>query len=150
MTTLLTLERTCFEKCHIYATLPGLLLNLKKTGSVSYDIKLKSLLECWLTPCWKTVEDDDTDGNPHLKFIQRNVHIIKLEIQDGKCTRARKAVENYHALATYTKTYNKWYLCEKGEQTWKKGMYEGQYRMLVRIIKLDQLMGKYKYSKPVR
>ena len=61
-----------------------------------------------------------------------------------------KAVEDYYVLAIYTETYNAWYLCEKEEQTWKKGMNKGKYRVLVRMIKFDHLMGKYKDAKPER
>ena len=89
------------------ATRDGIgLLNLKKTGSISYDTKHKLLLERWLTPHQKMVEDANTDENPHLKVIQRNVH-VNLEMCEDKGTMAKKAVENYHVLAIYTTTYNK-------------------------------------------
>ena len=61
------------------------LFNLKKTGSIIYDIKQKSLIEHWLPSDWKMVEDDDAYDNHHVKVIQRNVH-VKLEIHEGNGT----------------------------------------------------------------
>ena len=113
-------------------------------------MKYKSLIECWLTPHRKTVENADADKNPHLKVIQRNVH-DRLEICEGKGTTAKKSVDNYRVHAIHTKTYSKWFLCDKGEQAWKKGIDKDEYRVLARMIQfVDHLMGKYKDVKPAR
>ena len=61
-----------------------------------------------------------------------------------------KAVEDYCVMEIYTETYNAWYLCEKEEQTWKKGMDKGEYSVLVRMIKFNHLMWKYKDTKHAR
>ena len=76
-----------------------ILLNLKKTGSISYDMKHKSLIKRWPTPHRKRVENADSNKNPHLKVIQRNAH-VKLEIYEGKGTTAMRGIENYSVLAT--------------------------------------------------
>ena len=51
-------------------------------------------------------------------------------------------------LSIYTKTYNKWYLCQHQKQNWKKGMKKGGFRVLVRMIKFDHCVGKYKDVDP--
>jgi len=57
-------------------------------------------------------------------------------------------VEDYRVLAIYKKSYNKWFLCEHGKQTWKKGMEKGKYRVLLRMVQFDHLMGKLKDCDP--
>ena len=42
-----------------------------------------------------------------------------------------------------TKTYNRWYICEKGTQTWKRGMKEGKFRLEARMITYDHGVEKY-------
>lgn len=123
-------------------------LNFKKTGSVSYDRKHKSLRERWFTKKPTDDNDDaDDDVDPLEKVIRRNMH-VKLEISEGRGAAKRTAVEDYRVLAIYTKTYNKWFLCEKGRQMWKKGIKKGEYRVLVRMVQFDHLMGKYKDCVP--
>ena len=46
------------------------------------------------------------------------------------------------------KTYNKWYLCEKGEQRWNPAIKKGRFRALVRMILFDHSNGKFKDVKP--
>ena len=63
---------------------------------------------------------------PDTKIIQRNTH-VKVEISEGRGASAMKAVEDYRVLGIYTKTYNKWFVCEEGKQSWKKGIDKGKY-----------------------
>ena len=94
------------------------------------------------------MEDDDADGNPHPKVIQRNV-LVKLGICEGKGTTARKALENYRMLAIYTKTYGKWYYMIRESKPRRRGWTRG-YCVLLRMIQFYHLLGKYKDAKPAR
>ena len=80
-------------------------------------------------------------------IIERNTH-VKVEISEGRGPSAMKAVENYRVLAIYTKSYNKWFLCDHGKQPWEKNMEKGKYRVLLRMMVFDHLMGKYKDCDP--
>ncbi len=73
---------------------------------------------------------------------------MKLETSEGRGSSAVKAVEDYCVLAIYTKSYNKWFLCNDGKQPWKKGIEKGKYHVLMRMIKFDHFIGKYKDSDP--
>ena len=92
-------------------------LNLKKTGSVSHDTKHKSLRERWFTAAPpRPAEDSSSEASsPDEKIIQRNTH-VKVEISEGRGASAMKAVEDYRVLGIYTKSYNKWFVCEEGKQ----------------------------------
>ena len=48
-----------------------------------------------------------------------------------------------------TKTHNRWYMCEKGRQTWKRGIKEGKFILEARIIIYDHGVGKYEYVNPI-
>ena len=50
---------------------------------------------------------------------------------------------------TSNKGYNKWYMCEKGNHNWKKGMEEGKFSFEARIIQYDHRLGRYEYLNPV-
>ena len=116
-------------------------LQFKKTGSTSEATKHKSLRERWLTPSPKPVTEEG-DLRDEEMFVKRDVH-IKLQISEGRGRTKKTAVEDYRVLAIYTKTYNKWFLCEEGKQVWKKGMAKGKFRVLARMIGFDHSMGGY-------
>ena len=73
---------------------------------------------------------------------------IKVEITKGNVANAVKSVESFRVLVLYTKTYNKWYPCDKGEQDWRENIGRGKYRVVARMIKFDHSMGKYKDVRP--
>ena len=118
-------------------------ISVKQTGSASLDTKAKSLRERWMGS--RTTADDAHDGKG--KVIQRNMH-VKLEISEGRGAKKKVAVENYIVKCVYTKTYNKWMPCDVGKQLWTKGMNAGKFRVLLRMIKYDNLMGKYRHEFP--
>ena len=78
-------------------------------------------------------------------MIERNVH-VKLEISEEG--REKKAVEDYRVVAINTKTYNKWFVCEVGRQSWSPDIQHGKYRVLVRMIQFDHSMEKWKDCMP--
>ena len=49
-----------------------------------------------------------------------------------------------------SKAYNKWYMCEKGKQIWRKGMVKGKFRFQARMIHIDPATGRYNYVDPVQ
>ena len=87
-------------------------LQLKKTGSTSPDTKHKSLRERWFGPA---PEPERKEPSQEEVSIKRNVH-VKLEISEGRGKAKKVAMEDYRVLAIYTKTYNKWYLCQHQKQ----------------------------------
>ena len=121
-------------------------VSVKKTGSVSYDTKHKSLRERWMSP--RPIQSGGNDEkDPHAVLIKRNVH-VKVEISEGRGASKMTAIENFVVLCVFTKTYNKWMPCDVGEQLWKKGTKKGKYRVLLRMIQYDHLMAKYKHVMP--
>ena len=56
---------------------------------------------------------------------------------------------NFFVASTLTKGYNKWYICERGEYLFKKGMDKRNFRFEARMIRYDHGYGRYEYFKPV-
>jgi hypothetical protein len=75
-------------------------------------------------------------------YIERNMH-VKVDIGEGGGALTQQGVQDYQVLGLFTKTYNKWFLCDSGKQKWQKGMSKGKYRVLMRMIKFDHSMGRY-------
>ena len=46
---------------------------------------------------------------------------------------------------TSTKGYNKWYMCERGNHIWKKGMDKGTFRFEARMIRYDHVNWRDEY-----
>jgi len=72
--------------------------------------------------------------------VERNTQ-VKVEIQQGKGKKAKKSVKDFCVLALFTKTYNKWFLCETGKHSWKKDMDKGKFHVLMRMVEFDYSMG---------
>ena len=87
------------------------------------------------------------EANPGQVFVERNTQ-VKVEVQQGNGKKAKKSVKDFRVLALFTKTYNKWFLCETGKQSWKKDMDKGKFRVLMRMVEFDHSMGKYYDVKP--
>ena len=121
------------------------LLPCKNKGSVTYGRKHKSLKERWMTREAVPVTVDE--ANPGQVFVERNTQ-VKVEVQQGKGKKAKKSVKDFHVLALFTKTYNKWFLCKTRKQSWKKDMNKGKFRVLMRMVEFDHSMGKYYDVKP--
>ena len=82
------------------------------------------------------------------RIIERDVHVT-LEVSQGKGTLLRTEVKDFVVTSVATKTYNRWYLCEKSKQTWKQGISEGKFRFEARMIRYDHGLGKYEYENPI-
>ena len=66
-------------------------------------------------------------------MIERGVHVM-IRVGGGTGTSVRYKVESSVVTSTSTKGYNKWYMCERGKQIWRKGIYEGKFRFEARMI----------------
>ena len=47
---------------------------------------------------------------------------VTIEVNEGKGKLMRKEVKDFIVTSVVTKTYNRWYLCEKGKQNWKRNI----------------------------
>ena len=45
-----------------------------------------------------------------------------------------RIIKDFRVLGIYTKTYNKWFPCQKGRQHWQPNLPEGKYRVYARMI----------------
>ena len=114
-------------------------LHIKRTGSMNWERKYKSLKERWLSPANQPAESQVSMSE---KYIERNMH-VKVDISEGRGILGQQEVQGYRVLGLFTKTYNKWFLCDIGKQKWQKGMSKGKYCVLLRMIKFDHSMGRY-------
>jgi hypothetical protein len=55
---------------------------------------------------------------------------------------------DYQVLAINNKTYNKWYLCEKGRQAWSKNTGHKKNRVLLQMITYDHFKQKWQVCDP--
>ena len=53
---------------------------------------------------------------------------VTIEISEGKGMSMRKDVKYFIVTSVVTKTYNRWYMCDKCEQTWKRNIEENKFR----------------------
>ena len=81
-------------------------------------------------------------------IIERGMH-VKLQVSEGKGRLARTEIKDFVVMSVATKTYNRWYMCEKGKQTWKRGIKEGKFRFEARMIRYDHGVGMYEYVSPI-
>jgi hypothetical protein len=123
----------------------GFLDGSKVKGSISSDTKRKSLQGRWFTPKKKM---DDCNAKADGKFIERNVW-VKLQMKEmmGSSIAVEDLV-NYRVLGVFTKSYNKWMLCDIGRQAWNEGMNKGKYRVLLRMIRFDHIRGAWEDNDP--
>ena len=79
--------------------------------------KYKSLQGRWFGSKERKEQDDevDEDSNP-VMIIARGVH-VKLVVSQSKGRLARTEMKYFVVTSVSTKTYNEWYMCEKGRQT---------------------------------
>jgi len=127
------------------------LLHLKGNdrGSTSDLQKFKSLQGRWFGSRERKEQDGgvNDDGNT-ARIIEPEVH-VKLEVSQGKGRFLMTEIKDFVITSVSTKTYNRWYLCDKGRQTWKEGMKEGKFRVEARMISFDHGLGKYEYVNPI-
>ena len=73
---------------------------------------------------------------------------MKIEVSEGKGTSMRKELKCFIFTSVSTKTYNRWYMCDKGNQTWKSNIEENKFRFEARMISYDHAVVKYVYVNP--
>ena len=59
------------------------------------------------------------------------------------------SMADFCVTGMFTKTYNKWYLCNKGQQIWKAGMPVGKFRVMTRMVRYDHAAGRFELVSPV-
>ena len=72
-----------------------------------------------------------------------------IEVSEGKGMSMRKEVKDFIVTSVATKTYNRWYMCEKGKQTWKRNIKENKFRFESSMISYDHEVRKYVYMNPI-
>ena len=137
----------------INASVEGIsLLHLKSTdrGSTTDLQKYKTLQGRWFGSKERKKQEDGADednGGPDM-IIERGMH-VKLQVSEGKGRLARTEIKDFVVMSVATKTYNRWYMCEKGKQTWKRGIKEGKFRFEARMIRYDHGVGMYECVSPI-
>ena len=58
-------------------------------------------------------------------------------------------MKDFIVTSVATKTYSRWYMCEKGKQTWKRNIEENKFRFEARMISYDHAVGKYVHVNPI-
>ena len=66
-------------------------------------------------------------------MVESGVHVT-LQVRGWTGTSGGLKVESFVETSKSTKGYNKWYMCERGNQIWKKGMFEGNFIFEARMI----------------
>ena len=89
----------------------------------------------------------EDDANPGQVIIERNTQ-VRVEVGEGRGKKKKQEVKDFRVLALFTKTYNKWFLCDEGKQSWKDKMGKGKFRVLMRMVEFDHSLGKYYDVKP--
>ena len=54
-------------------------------------------------------------------------------------------MKGFIVASVATKTYNMWYMCEKGKQNWKRNIEDNNFRFEARMISYYHAVGKYVY-----
>ena len=58
-------------------------------------------------------------------------------------------MKGFIVTSVATKTYNKWYMCEKGKNTLKRNIEDNKFRFEARMISYDHAVGKHMYVNPI-
>jgi hypothetical protein len=72
--------------------------------------------------------------------VHQKERAIKLPFQDGNNVMSNK---DFRVLGIHTKTYNKWFPCQKGRQPWHQTQAEGKYRIYARMIEFHHSLGAF-------
>ena len=92
---------------------------------------------------------DLDDESPSDVVITRDTH-VKITVNQGKGKNAISGSEDFRVLGIYTKSYNKWYMCELGKQKWSMDLGEGEYRVYARMVRFDHGIGRYEHADPIK
>ena len=74
---------------------------------------------------------------------------MTIEISEGKGTLIRKYVKALIVASVATKTYNRWYMCEKVKQTCKRNIEDNKFSFEARMISYYHAVVKYVYVNPI-
>ena len=124
-------------------------LHFKKrdSGSTTSLQKHKSLTGRWFVK-------DEVGGVPDVilkdgeHVIRRNT-LVRTSITTGSGSSLMTSLADFCVTGIFTKTYNKWYLCNKGQQIWKAGMPVGKFRVMIRMVRYDHAAGRFELVSPV-
>jgi len=74
-----------------------------------------------------------------------------ITVNQEKGNHAMSRSEDFCVLGIYTKSYNKWYICELGKQKWYMVYFggRGEYRVYVRMVRFDHGIGRYEHADPI-
>ena len=134
------IERTTMNDL-IHASFEGirvLKLDKRDKGSVTNLQRYNTLQGRWFG-CRK--HSEQAGGESGGRIIERGVHVT-LRVGGEKIS--------FVVTSVSSKAYNKWYMCEKGKQIWRKGMVKGKFRFQARMIHIDHASGRYNYVDPVQ
>ena len=57
---------------------------------------------------------------------------------------------DFRVLGIYTKSFNKWHMCELGKQKWSMDFFlGGEYRVYARMVRFDHGIGRYEHADPI-
>ena len=98
---------------------------------------------------WILVEAPVADKSQAEEVVKCNTH-VRVKVSRGVGNFMVTQTADFCVMG-FTKTYeNKWYLCDVGqEQVWKKKMSAGKFRVIIRMIRYDNGVGRYEYEKSV-
>ena len=133
-------------------------LHMKKneTGSTTGHQKFKSLTGRWYKKDEEKPSTNNEDvgsssgnGSGGERSIERNSR-VQVTITEERGSTSITSKEDFRVLVIYTKYGGKWYPADdKGsKQPWKKGIGSGKYRLLARMIHLDQSTGAWEDTEP--
>ena len=132
----------------IYASYEGIHLILLDRGNRGYVTSLqnyKTLQDWWFGPRKRS---EKYEGDNEIKMIECGVHVT-LQVGGGTRASGVSKVESFVVTRTLNEDYNKWYMCERGNQIWKNGMDKGKFRFEARMIRNYHRNGRYEYVNPV-
>ena len=112
---------------------------------MNIDRKKNSLLGRWLSHKHKPSDDAANSGGI---VVEQNMH-VKVEMTEKRDNQAPLSdLVDYRVLAVNTKTYNKWYLCDRGRQAWSKTIGHKKVRVLLQMITYDHFKQKWRVCDP--
>ena len=95
-------------------------LNIREAGSITNINYFQNLQIRWFGSIErKDQERVSSKNNDGGRIIESSMH-VEIEISEGKGKLMRREVKDFIVASVATKTCNRWYMCEKYKQTWKR------------------------------
>ena len=73
---------------------------------------------------------------------------VKVQMSEDMGGTILTVIDDYCVMGMYTKTYNKWFVSDTTNESWKKGMAKGKVRVYMRMIIFNHPVGKCEDVKP--